>query len=83
MLCLYNKLSQLPSIAYDLTISFQEVESEISLWGVRSKMEMSSQCDRYLHIPYQNKIFSISFSITILRQPYNGMKLFRTDFKRD
>ena len=60
MLCLYNKLSQLPSIAYDLTISFQEVESEISLWGVRSKMEMSSQCDRYLHIPYQNKIFQIS-----------------------
>ena len=56
MLCLYNKFSQLPSIAYDLTISFQEVESEFSLQGVRTKMEMSSPCDRYLHIPYQNII---------------------------
>ena len=55
-LCLYNIASQLPSIAYDLTISFQEVESEFSLQGVRTKMEMSSQCDRYLHIPYQNII---------------------------
>ena len=59
-LCIHNKFSQLPCIAYDITISFQEVESENSRQGVRSKMEMSSSVDRYLHIPYRNKIFSTS-----------------------
>ena len=83
MLCLYNKFSQLPSIAYDLTISFQEVESEISRQGVRSKMEMSSRRDRYLHIPYQNKIFSKCYigirhpTILIPSQHYAPIRPFR------
>lgn len=82
-LCLYNIASQLPSIAYDLTISFQEVESEFSLQGVRTKMEMSSQCDRYLHIPYQNKIFYKCYigirhpTILIPSQHYAPIRPFR------
>ena len=68
-LCIHNKFSQLPCIAYDITISFQEVESENSRQGVRSKMEMSSSVDRYLHIPYQNKIFSTSSS-----PPFSGIR---------
>ena len=49
-----------PSFAYDLAISFQEVDSKISQQGVAFKMGMSNQVDRYLHIPYQNNLVSLS-----------------------